>query len=59
MRADQKVTPEDIEAIWTPLLKRLIAQYGKERAKSIFREAVRGAGLDPNDVRIVFPEDVS
>ena len=52
-------TDFEIDTVWRPLMLRLVKQHGKERAKRIFRQAVEKAGLDPNEVRVFFKEDLS
>lgn len=55
----RKATPEDLHRLWDPVMKQLIARHGKERAKAMFRKAVTDAGLDADEVRVVFAEDLS
>lgn len=56
---DRKPTPEELHQLWDPLVKHLIARHGKERAKRMFVKAVENAGFDPDEVRVVFAEDLS
>lgn len=56
---NRKATPEDLHRLWDPIMKKLIAQHGKEKANRLFAKAIEDSGLDPQEVRVVFAEDLS
>lgn len=56
---NRKATPEDLRRLWDAPMRKLIAQHGKEKAKRLFAKAMADCGLDPNEVRVVFAEDIS
>jgi hypothetical protein len=48
-----------MHAILDPVLRFLIARYGKEEARRRFAKAIEVAGFDPLEARLFFREDES